>query len=108
MKSRSRSMLFARFLWSAAALAAAATAPLAAQTTGVTHGQRPARLVIRNATIVDGNGTPARRPSDIVIVGNPIAEIGALDPVSMNRGNAKRPAGDVQIDATGKFVLPGL
>ncbi|HEY2823923.1 MAG TPA: amidohydrolase family protein [Gemmatimonadales bacterium] len=82
--------------------------PLAAQTKGVQHGVRPTRLVIRNATVVDGNGTPARGPVDIVIEGNTIVDMVALDPVAMNRGNARRPAGDVQIDATGKYVLPGL
>ena len=79
-----------------------------AQTTGVTHGVRPARLVIRNATMVDGNGTPARGPVDIVLEGNKIVDVVPLDPVAMNRGNARRPVGDVQIDATGKYVLPGL
>ena len=90
------------------ALIAAAALSLGAQTRGVTHGTRPARLVIRNATIVDGNGTPARGPIDIVIEGNTITEVVALDPVALNRGSAKRPVGDVQIDATGKYVLPGL
>jgi len=100
-------MVFSRLLWTAAAIAAASS-PLAAQTKGVVHGQRPARLVIRNATMVDGNGTPARGPVDIVIVGNVITNIVPLDPVALNRGGSRRPAGDVQIDATGKFVLPGL
>jgi imidazolonepropionase-like amidohydrolase len=103
-------MVFSRILWTAAAIAAACIplAPLAAQTTGVTHGQRPARLVIRNARMIDGNGTPARGPVDIVITGNTITDIVTLDPVALNRGGSRRPAGDVQIDATGKFVLPGL
>jgi len=82
--------------------------PLSAQTKGVTSGQKPARLVIRNATMVDGNGTPARGPVDIVIENGLIADIVTLDPVAMRRGEGRRPAGDVQIDATGKFVLPGL
>jgi imidazolonepropionase-like amidohydrolase len=81
---------------------------LVAQTKGVQHGVRPPRLVIRNATVVDGNGTPARGPIDIVIQNNTIVELVALDPVAMNRGNARRPTGDIQIDATGKYVLPGL
>jgi len=81
-----------------------------AQTTikSPTSGKRYQRLVVRNAMIVDGNGTPASGPKDIVIEGNTISEIIALDPVALNRGNAKRPAGDVEIDATGKYVLPGL
>ncbi|MBM3908942.1 MAG: amidohydrolase family protein [Gemmatimonadetes bacterium] len=82
--------------------------PLGAQTTGVTHGQKSSRLIIRNATMVDGNGTPARGPVDIVIENGLIADIVTLDPVALRRGDARRPAGDVQIDATGKFVLPGL
>ena len=79
-----------------------------AQTKGVTHGVRPPRLVIRNAMIVDGNGTPARGPVDIVLDGNRISQVVPLDPVALRRGDARRPAGDAQIDATGKYVLPGL
>jgi hypothetical protein len=72
------------------------------------HGKRAARLVIRGALIVDGNGTPASGPKDIVVEGNTITEIVALDPVALKEGRAKRPAGDIEIDATGKYVLPGL
>ena len=71
-------------------------------------GRRYARLVIRNATIIDGNGTPAMGPADIVVVNDTIAEIAFLDPVALKRGDAKRPAGTIEIDATGKYVLPGL
>src|ERR1051326_2717807 len=39
-------------------------------TRGIQHGVRPARYVIRNATVVEGNGTPASGPYDIVIEGN--------------------------------------
>lgn len=92
----------------AAALVFAAAMSLPAQTTGVTHGRRAVRLVIRNATIIDGNGTPARGPADIVIEGNSIAEIVPLDPVALRNGRTRRPQGDAQIDATGKYVLPGL
>ncbi|HXG92507.1 MAG TPA: amidohydrolase family protein [Blastocatellia bacterium] len=72
------------------------------------HGKRYPRLVIRNAMIVDGNGTPASGPKDIVIENNVITEIVALDPVAVKEGRAQRPAGDTEIDATGKYVLPGL
>ena len=86
--------------------------PLAlhAQTRGVTHGVRPARMVIHNATIVDGNGTPAKGPVDILIEGNRIAQVVNLDPVAMRGRGASSAASkaDVVIDATGKFVLPGL
>lgn len=81
----------------------------AAQVPAPTHGVRPARMVIRGATVIEGNGTPAEGPKDIVIEGNRIAEIVAIDPVAMQGGTARRPArGDVEIDATGKYVLPGL
>ncbi|HEV2764906.1 MAG TPA: amidohydrolase family protein, partial [Pyrinomonadaceae bacterium] len=74
----------------------------------VTSGRQYKRLVIRNAVIIDGNGTPASGPKDIVVEGDRIAEVVALDPVAVKSGEAKRPAGDAEIDATGKYVLPGL
>ncbi len=71
-------------------------------------GKRAESLVIRNATIVDGAGTPAIGPADIVIRGNRIEQIVWLDPVSIANGRAKRPSAATEIDATGKYVLPGL
>src|SRR5436853_234531 len=72
-------------------------------------GKRYNRVVIRNAMVVDGNGTPASGPKDIVIEGNRITDIVGFDPISALQGTARRPAtGDVEIDATGKYVLPGL
>ncbi len=74
-----------------------------------TSSKRYNRLVIRNAMIIDGNGTPMSGPKDIVIENNVITEIVGLDPVAVKAGTAKRPAaGDAEIDATGKYVLPGL
>lgn len=92
----------------AALLASAAPAGLLAQATAPTHGTRPARLVIRNAIVVEGNGTPAIGPWDIVIEGNRIAEMVPLDPVALKSGRQRRPDAPVEIDATGKYVLPGL
>ncbi len=74
-----------------------------------THGVRARRMVIRGAIVIEGNGTPAEGPKDIVIEGNRITQIASIDPVAMQNGTARRPApGDVEIDATGKYVLPGL
>ena len=74
-----------------------------------TSGKRAQRLVIRNAMVIDGNGTPASGPKDIVVEGNTITEVVSFDPIAVGQGTAKRPAaGDVEIDATGKYVLPGL
>ena len=102
---RSRLLLLAVF-----GLAGVTSWRASAQTTAI-HGVRPARLIIRNATVVDGNGTPAKGPFDIVVQGNMITDVVALDPVALKRGNSRRPAatpGTAEIDATGKYVLPGL
>jgi hypothetical protein len=74
----------------------------------VENGKRYQRFIIRNATIVDGNGTPARGPVDIVIEGNKITDVVPLDLVAIAEGEGVRPKGDIEIDATGKYVLPGL
>jgi imidazolonepropionase-like amidohydrolase len=58
--------------------------------------------------VVIGNGTPASGPYDIVIEGNTIADVVSLDPVAVRDGRARRPTADAEIDATGKYVLPGL
>lgn len=67
------------------------------------HGQRlPAaqRLLIRNANVVDGSGTPMNGPQTIVVEGNRI--------VSVSPFPAPAREGDRVIDGTGKYVLPGL
>ncbi len=72
-------------------------------------GKRFKRIVVRNAIIIDGNGKPASGPKDIVIVDDKIVQIVGIDPVAAKAGTARRPAkGDVEIDATGKYVMPGL
>ena len=80
----------------------------AQQPRNASHGIRAASLAIRNATIVDGNGTPASGPADILIEGNRIKSVVFLDPVAIRSGRAQRPRADTEIDATGKYVLPGL
>ncbi len=72
------------------------------------HGERSPRLVIRNAMVVEGNGTPASGPFDVVLEGNTIAQLVALDPVAVREGRARRPQAETEIDGTGRYVLPGL
>jgi hypothetical protein len=92
--------------------AAALAATLAAQAPAPASGKRVRRLLIHNATVIDGNGTPASGPKDIVIENNLITDVLALDPVSLSRGGGRGAASaqqpDAVIDATGKYVLPGL
>ena len=72
-------------------------------------GRRVRRLLIHNATVIDGNGTPASGPKDIVVENNTIADVIALDPVSLSRGGrGGAQSYDAVIDATGKYVMPGL
>jgi imidazolonepropionase-like amidohydrolase len=98
-----------RVACAAVLFACLAASDLAAQTVAPNHGVRPRRLVIRNAMVVEGNGTPAEGPKDIVIEGNTITSIVSLDAVAVANGTARRPAaGDAEIDATGKYVVPGL
>jgi imidazolonepropionase-like amidohydrolase len=80
-----------------------------------THGTRVRRLLIHNATVVDGNGTPARGPMSIVVENGVIADVVPLDPVAISRGAPPGMGGrggpiqaDAIIDASGKYVLPGL
>ncbi|HLQ79088.1 MAG TPA: amidohydrolase family protein [Terriglobia bacterium] len=58
-------------------------------------------IIIDHATIVDGTGAPAIKNGAIVIQGDRIQQIGP-------RGTIKPGAGTMLIDATGKFVIPGL
>src|SRR3954447_6552259 len=83
--------------------------------TAPAHGTRVRRLLIRNATVVDGNGTPARGPMNIVVENGVIADVIAVDPVAASRaappgmgGRGGAVQADAVIDATGKYVLPGL
>ncbi|HQZ95357.1 MAG TPA: amidohydrolase family protein [Pyrinomonadaceae bacterium] len=72
-------------------------------------GKRVKRIVVRNAMVVDGSGKPAAGPFDIVVENDVITQIVSFDPVAAKEGKARRPEkGDLDIDATGKYVLPGL
>ena len=64
--------------------------------TNVESGKRYARIVIRGATVVDGSGTPASGPKEIVIENNMITDVVSADG---GRGG-RRTAGDINIDAS--------
>ena len=67
------------------------------------HGRRPARLIVRNALLIEGNGTPASGPRDIFIEGGTITQI-----APSRAASASQPAGTAIIDARGRYVMPGL
>ncbi len=90
-------------------LVLSASALLAQPGPGSVSGKPVKRIVIRGAMMVDGSGKPAAGPFDIVTENDVIKEIVSIDPVALKEGRARRPAkGDLDIDATDKYVLPGL
>jgi hypothetical protein len=67
------------------------------------------RLVIRNATLVDGTGAPPRGPVDIVVAGNRIESIRSAGRPGLPQPQNRAPNdADREIDATGMTVLPGF
>lgn len=72
-----------------------------------------ARLAIRNTLLIDGTGSPLRGPVDIFIEGDTITDIRDSVPILSSTGVALETGVDApyagqEIDAKGKFVMPGL
>jgi imidazolonepropionase-like amidohydrolase len=84
-------------------LKAEATGVAAAQPTAraAVHGRDVGRLLIRGAMVIPGTGVPASGPMDLLIEGGRIARMG-------NAIAENWPAADAMIDATGKYVMPGI
>jgi imidazolonepropionase-like amidohydrolase len=87
--------------------------PLAAPPAGSSMGQAAApapkgpqhatpvkRLLITNAMVIYGNGKPPYGPMDILVQDGLIAQI--------QPSQARKPEADAVIDASGKYVMPGL
>ncbi|MEM7551281.1 MAG: amidohydrolase family protein [Bacteroidota bacterium] len=69
------------------------------------------KLIIRGATLINGTGSPALGPVDIVIEGNKISQIKAVGSPGVEIDPDSRPKGESgteEIDAEGKYVLPGF
>ncbi len=68
------------------------------------------RLLIRNATVIDGTGAPARGPVDIVVEGGVITNIVNADLIATGRvgGRPEVEEGTRVIEAEGMYALPGL
>lgn len=78
--------------------ASQATQPSSETNTPV-HAKSYKRLLIRNAMIIYGNAEPPFGPTNIAIENGRIARVGSV------RRNWKS---DAVIDATGKYVMPGI
>lgn len=67
------------------------------------------RLVIRNATVIDGTGAPAGGPMNIVIEGKRITAVVKAEYIAGDMRPVDSPDQAAQeIDATGMYVLPGF
>ena len=92
----------------------------ALMTVGLAAGQAPApppmhartahRLVIKNAMVIYGNAKPPYGPVDIVVQDGLISYIGPADaaPGSSVTVPTTPRSSDTVIDATGKYVMPGI
>jgi hypothetical protein len=69
------------------------------------------QLIIRGATLINGNGAPPMGPVDIVVENNRITQIKSVGFPGVEINPERRPAlkdGGKEIDASGKYVLPGF
>lgn len=77
-----------------------------------TEGEGPyERLIIRGVHLIDGTGSPATGPVDIVVEGNTIAQIRTVGYPGLPINERRRPQADEntkEIDASGMYVLPGF
>jgi imidazolonepropionase-like amidohydrolase len=97
-----------RFFVSVAAACGLFTFGAAARQSVVTpsmHGRQPRRLVVRNAMVIYGNAKPAFGPVDITVERGIITSIATSGELSSTPGVD---ADTVTIDATGKYVMPGI
>ncbi len=95
------------------ALAALLTVGLGAQQPPVTpliHAKSSRRLIIGNAMVIYGNAKPPYGPVDIVVQDGLIAYIGPPDSLAGSAVTipASPRSTDAVIDATGKYVMPGI
>jgi imidazolonepropionase-like amidohydrolase len=88
-KSRSRSLVFSLLSASILLFVAACSKP------------RPASLAIIHATVIDATGAPPKPNSTVLIDGTKISVVGPDSSLEV-------PSGTRIIDATGKYLIPGL
>ena len=76
------------------------------------RGEGPySQLILRGVTLIDGSGSPARGPVDIVIEGNRITGIHSVGAPGTPINESVRPKaaeGATELDLSGHYVLPGF
>ena len=69
------------------------------------------QLILRGVTVINGTGSPAFGPADIVVEGNRIVEVRSVGSPGSPFNDTARPklkAGGREIDLTGHYVMPGI
>ncbi len=78
----------------------------------IQEGNGPhSQLIIRGVTIINSTGAPPIGPADIIIEQDRIVDIKIVGYPGVEIDSTKRPqlkAGGEEIDASGKYILPGL
>jgi imidazolonepropionase-like amidohydrolase len=65
------------------------------------NAQQPAAIAFTNVTVIDATGAPPKPMMTVVVTGNRIVALGRT-------GKTKVPKDATVIDASGKFLIPGL
>ncbi len=76
------------------------------------EGEGPwSQLIIRGATLINGNGSPPTGPVDIVVEQNKIVDVQTVGYPGVEIKPEKRPqlkTGGKELDASGMYVMPGF
>src|SRR5665213_4324617 len=99
-RSESRESFMKNWVWGGAAVACLAFAVWGYSGRADAQNQQSVQ-VIQGGTLIDGNGGPPVPNAVIIIQGNRIAQIGRT-------GQVPIPAGAQVMNATGKWITPGL
>ena len=86
-------------IFSCASLKAQQVSPSAPAVKAPVHAEQVKRLLIRNAMVIYGNAEPAFGPTNICVENGLIARVGSVP---------RDWVADAEIDATGKYVMPGI
>ncbi|HEY7288457.1 MAG TPA: amidohydrolase family protein [Vicinamibacterales bacterium] len=99
--NRSHLVTFLAFFTAGAVLTSAGPTAQTPSAPPAAHAKAVRRLLIRNAMVIPGTGVPAAGPMDILVENGRIARLGSST-------DGQWPAADETIDATGKYVMPGI